>query len=95
MLQPFYSTFTDHCRGEIRLRSTICGDFIVFLCLLEYEINLKHLAQSLGYETATDAGDGSIFLGLYERHWGSWSLLSFSQQSNLKWWYQRGSQKGI
>lgn len=71
MHQPFYNTFADRCKGEIRLRSSIRGDFIMFLCLLEYEINLKHLAQSLGYKTATDAGDGSIFLGPYERHWAA------------------------
>lgn len=33
--------------------------------IMEYEINLKHLSQSLGYKVATDAGDESIFLGLF------------------------------
>lgn len=39
--------------------------------IMEYEISLKRLSQSLGYEVTTDAGDESIFLGLFEWHWAA------------------------
>ena len=51
-------------KEESRLRSRICGGFVtMFLCLLEYEMNLKQAAQSLNDKFAPDAGDGSVFLG--------------------------------
>lgn len=51
-------------KEESRLRSRICGGFVpMSLCLLEYEINLKQLVQSLNDKFAPDVGDGSVFLG--------------------------------